>query len=89
MMHGREKSDPAIVARKPANAAREPPRGASGAKGRGRGECGSARHAPDAELGKRVPGAGPHTASRKAKEGGEVHGAPPSHQHRSAPRSVP
>ncbi len=38
MMHGREKSDPAVVARKPANKA-EPIRcGVGGAKGRGRGE---------------------------------------------------
>src|SRR5271166_2531040 len=35
--------------------------GARGAKGRGQGECGSAKHGPDAEPGSRVTGAGPHT----------------------------
>ncbi len=55
--------------------------GAGGAKGGGRGKCGPAKHAPGAGPGKRVTGVGPHTASRKAKEGGEVHGAlPPSHR---------
>ena len=50
--------------------------GAGGAKGGGRGECGPAKHAPDAEPGKRVTGAGTHTASSKAKEErGEVHRA--------------
>ncbi|MBV8107172.1 MAG: DUF2924 domain-containing protein [Hyphomicrobiales bacterium] len=38
--------------------------GARGAKGRGQGECGSAKHGPDAEPGSRVTGAGPHTRSR-------------------------
>src|SRR5215831_13770751 len=37
--------------------------GASGAKGGDQGECGPAKHAPDAEPGKRVTGAGTHTAS--------------------------
>jgi hypothetical protein len=37
--------------------------GASGAKGGDQGECEPAKHAPDAELGKRVTGAGAHTAS--------------------------
>ena len=49
MMHGREKSDPAIVAVKPANKAKEAHCGAirgggrsgvGGAKGGGQGECG-------------------------------------------------
>ena len=72
MMHGHEKSDPAIVAVKPAN--KVAPHcgavrggvsrsGVGGAKGRDRGECGPAKHAPDAEPGKRVTGAGTHTAS--------------------------
>ena len=37
--------------------------GASGAKGGDQGECGSAKHAPDSEPGKRVTRAGAHTAS--------------------------
>ncbi len=35
--------------------------GAGGAKGGDQGECGPAKHAPDAEPGKRVTGAGTHT----------------------------
>src|SRR5947209_1031933 len=42
-------------------------RGAGGAKGRGQGECEPAKHAPDAEPGKCVTGAGAHTASRNEK----------------------
>src|SRR5271166_5174601 len=45
-------------------------RGAGGAKGGDRGECEPAKHAPGPEPGERVTGAGTHTASRKAKEGG-------------------
>ena len=45
--------------------------GAGGAKGGDQGECGPAKHAPGAEPGKRVTGAGPHTASCKAKEEGD------------------
>src|SRR6266481_2752601 len=56
--------------------------GAGGAKGGGQGECGPAKHAPDAEPGKRVTGAGTHTASSKAKEEGEVHRALPPRQYR-------
>jgi predicted TIM-barrel fold metal-dependent hydrolase len=37
--------------------------GASGAKGGDQGECGPAKHVPDAEPGKRVTGAGTHTAN--------------------------
>ena len=69
MMHGHEKSDPAIVAGKPANKA-EPLRsirggrsGVGGAKGGDQGECGPAKHAPDSEPDKRVTGVGSHTAS--------------------------
>src|SRR5215813_9172164 len=36
--------------------------GASGAKGGGQGECGPAKHVPDAEPGERVTGSGTHTA---------------------------
>ena len=72
MMHGRGKSDFAIVAVKRANKAEHPAEqsavevncgGASGAKGGDQGECGPAKHAPDAEPGKRVTGAGTHTAN--------------------------
>src|SRR6476619_3838386 len=62
--------------------------GAGGAKGGGQGKCGPAKHGPGAEPGNRVTGAGAHTASSKAKEEGEVHRAPPPHQHRSARRGV-
>ena len=57
MTHGHEKSDSAIVAVKPANKAdtllRSNPRrsdrgGAGGAKGGDQGECGPAKHVPDA-----------------------------------------
>jgi hypothetical protein len=53
--------------------------GVGGAKGRGRGERKPAKHALGAGPGKRVPGAGTRTTSRKAKKEGEVHHAlPPS-----------
>src|SRR5215217_7492052 len=64
-------------------------RGVGGAKGGGQGEGGSAKHAPGPEPGKRVPGAGPPTASRKAEEEGTVHRATPPHQPRPAPDGVP
>lgn len=38
--------------------------GARGANGRGQGECGTAKHGPDAESGSRVTGAAPLTRSR-------------------------
>src|SRR5205085_5582103 len=41
--------------------------GVGGAKGRDRGKCGPAKHAPGAGPGKRVTGAGAHTASSKGK----------------------
>ena len=50
--------------------------GAGGAKGGGRGECEPAKHAPDAESGKRVTGAGAHTASQRGK--GRRRGSPRS-----------
>src|SRR6516162_7747817 len=37
--------------------------GVGGAKGGDQGKCGSAKHVPDAESGKRVTGAGTHTES--------------------------
>src|ERR1035437_4652601 len=57
-------------------------------KGGDQGECEPAKHGPDTESGNRVTGAGAHTAKSKAKEEGEVHVAPPPHQHRSARRGV-
>src|SRR5438876_9782743 len=85
MMHGREKSDLAIVAMKPANKANEPTAEAStganaaepvGAKGGGQGECAPAKHALDSEPGSRVTGAGAYTASncRHTPEVGAVCG---------------
>src|SRR5208283_1286215 len=41
-------------------------RGAGGAKGGGRGECEPAKRVPDTAPGRRVTGAGAHTASRNA-----------------------
>ena len=72
MMHGHEKSDPAIVAVKPAN--KVAPHcgavrggvsrsGVGGAKGVDQGECGLAKHALDSAPGSRVTGAGTHTAN--------------------------
>ena len=63
MMHGREKSDSAIVAGKPTNKARVARCGAGGAKGGDQGECELAKHVPDAEPDNRDTGAGSHTAS--------------------------
>jgi hypothetical protein len=73
MMHGHEKSDPVIVAEKPANKAEQPfaeqsvkganRGGGGGAKGGDQGKCGPAKHAPGAEPGKRDTGAGSHTES--------------------------
>ena len=61
MMHGCGKSDLAIVAVKPANNA-EHPAEQSAVEGGDQGECGPAKHVPDAEPGKRVTGSGTHTA---------------------------
>src|SRR5262249_31103853 len=55
-------------------------RGVGGAKGGDRGECGTAKHAPGSEPGKRVPGAGSHTTSSKTEKEGKVHRAPTPHQ---------
>src|SRR6266498_3870807 len=57
--------------------------GAGGAKGGGRGECGPAKHVPDAGPYNPATGAATHTATSKGKEEGEVHLAPPPHQHRT------
>src|SRR6202045_3201363 len=63
MMHGREKSDSAIVAEKPTNKVVFGHGGAGGAKGGGQGECEPAKHASDTVPKMRVTGAGAHTAS--------------------------
>src|SRR4051812_38179585 len=73
-MHGPEKSDLPIVARKPANkaapAAAEPMERRGGIE-----EGGTAKHGPDPEPGSRVPGAGPPTAGSREEQEGEAHGA--------------
>src|SRR5438128_8272527 len=50
--------------------------GADGGKGWDQGECGLAKHGPDAEPESRVPGAGPHTRSRQQEQEGKADGAP-------------
>jgi hypothetical protein len=70
-MYGHEKSDPAIVAVKPANKAKEAHcggicgggrRGVGGAKDGGQGKYAPAKHVLDSEPGSRVTGAGAYTA---------------------------
>ena len=68
MMHGPEKSDSAIVATKPANKAGQPAAESVERRAGAKGNTGQQQHAPGTEPGKRVTGAGAHTASRKAKE---------------------
>ncbi len=66
-MNGREKSDSAMShweADEQGGAIRC---GAGGAKGGGRGKCVPEPRAPGAEPGKRVPGAGAHTAGVKER----------------------
>ena len=60
MMYGHEKSD-RCEAGEQSGAIRG---GVGGAKGRDRGECGLAKHAPDSVPHKRVTGARPHTVDR-------------------------
>ena len=69
-MHGREKSDPVIVARKPTNKAEQSGGGAGEAKGGIRRECGSAKHAPGAEPGKCDTGAELRTGGGEEKKEG-------------------
>src|ERR1700747_1702162 len=64
------------------------PSGAGGAKGGDQGECGPAKHVPDAESGERVTAAGTHTEASKGKQKGEGHSALLPHQHRTARRGV-
>src|SRR4051794_12670122 len=87
--------DPAIVAVKPTNKAGQPAAelgerraGTEGLAGAGTRQ-GTAKHVPGAEPGKRVPGAGSRTDSRKAQEEGTVHHALLPPQYRSVPGSVP
>src|SRR5215469_10759335 len=71
MMHGHEKSDPAIIVMKPANKAEGPPaarpagekHAAESVERRagGQGEYASAKHVLDSEPGSRVKGAGAYT----------------------------
>jgi hypothetical protein len=63
MMHGHEKSDPAIVAGKPAKKPEQSRRGAGGAKGRDRGEHVPAKHALDSAPSSRGTGAGTRAAT--------------------------
>jgi hypothetical protein len=67
MMHGRGKSDEAIVAVKPANKAERSAAGVGGGKGGDQGECGPAAHAPDSAPHKRVTDAGSHTAAHSCR----------------------
>jgi hypothetical protein len=68
MKNEQEKSDPSIVAKRPANnphiaevdlwgSGAESAEPREGTKGRDRGKHGRATHVPDTEPGKRVPGA--------------------------------
>ena len=66
MMHGRGKSDEAIVAVKPTNKGGAIRRGVGGAKGRGQGECEPARHARNC-AGSAWRSAGSHTAAREVR----------------------
>ena len=75
MMHGPEKSDSSIVARKPANKPGPPSAESVEPREGTEGNADKPRHAPDAEPGQRVPGAGTRTSSSKGKEEGTVHGA--------------
>ncbi len=72
MMHGREKSDPAIVAVKPANKTKRSAAETVGAKGRDQGQCGLAKHALDSAPGSRGTGARPHAAIVLPRGGSRV-----------------
>jgi hypothetical protein len=62
--------------------------GADGAKGGGRGKCGSTAHGPGAGPGRRVTGAGTHTRSSEGQESGEVHRPAAPHRCGSAGASL-
>ena len=55
--------------------------GAGGGKGRGRWECGAAKHGRDAEPDSRDTGADPYTRSGHQEQEGEADGAAASHHH--------
>ena len=65
MMHGREKSDLAIVAAKQANKAGQPAAESVERRAGGQGDSGSATHVPDTAPGLRVTGAGSPAARRQ------------------------
>src|SRR5712691_3325432 len=85
MMHGRGKSDLAIVAAKPANkveqSTAEPVEPRAGAKGN------ASQHSTDRAQSRGTVSQA-HTASSKGKEDGEVHRAAPPHQLRTAGGSI-
>ena len=78
MMHGDGEVGPAHSSEEAGEQGGARPRRSRGAKGRGQGECGTAKHGPDAEPGSRVTGAGPPTRSRHQEQTGEADGAPAS-----------
>jgi len=74
MMHGREKSDSAIVsweADEQSGPDRKAEKKSRWSEGRGQGECEPAKHGPGPEPGNVSQGAGAHTESREGKEEGE------------------
>src|SRR5437016_223528 len=80
------KSDSAILAGKLTNKAEQSAAESVERRvGGGQGEYGSAKHVPGPGPGKHVTGAGPHTASGKAQEEGEVHRALPPYHCPAAP----
>src|SRR6266699_2780991 len=82
-MSAKEKSDLPEVAEKRANkAAYSAAAELVERRGRGQGECGTAKHGPDAEPGSHVTGAGPHTRSRQQEQTGQADGALASPHHR-------
>jgi hypothetical protein len=75
MTHGREKSDPSIVATKLSNKVEQPEAESVERREGAEGNTGRATHAPDSEPGDRVTGARPCTESNAAKEEGTVQGS--------------
>ena len=63
MMHGPEKSDSAIVARKPTNKAERSAAELVEQRAGTKGNAGQQKHALDSEPDKRVTGVGSHTAT--------------------------
>ena len=84
MMNGPEKSDSAIRATKPANKAGQPAAEWVEQRAGTKGNTGQSRTRRTQSREKRVTGAGPCTASCKAEEEGEVHGAAAPRHCRSA-----